>query len=138
MTARPLTQADYEALATFRYALRRFLRFSEQAARAAGLTPAQHQLLLAVKGTPEADGPTLSAVAERLQLKLHSCSELVDRAVERGLLERASDPDDQRRCRLVLTPAGEEHLARLSVAHRQELRSFRREMIDALGALEEG
>jgi DNA-binding MarR family transcriptional regulator len=137
MSPRALTQADYEALASFRYALRRFLRFSEQAARNAGLTPAQHQLLLAVKGTPDPEGPTLSAVAELLQLKLHSCSELVDRAAERDLIERTSDPDDQRRCRLVLTPTGEEHLARLSVAHRQELRSFRREMIEALGALED-
>jgi DNA-binding MarR family transcriptional regulator len=124
----PITLADYQALARFRRALREFLHFSEQAARAAGLTPAQHQLLLAVKGTESGEPPTIGDVAGYLQLRHHSAVELVDRAVAAGLLMRVTDPSDGRRQRLVLTPAGEEKLATLSAAHRRELRRFKDEM----------
>ena len=75
---------EYQALAEFRYELRRFLRFSEQAARAAGFEPRQHQLLLAIKGLPEGKQATISALAERLQIAHHSTVELIDRLVERG------------------------------------------------------
>jgi DNA-binding MarR family transcriptional regulator len=128
---------DYRTLARFRHALRVFLRFSEDAARAAGLTPAQHQLLLAIKGHAGAEPPALSDVSELLQLKLHSCSELVDRAAERGLVVRLPDEHDQRRCRLALTPQGTEKLAGLSVLHRRELGRFRQEMNDVLRELDE-
>lgn len=123
-----VTLADYQALARFRRALREFLHFSEEAARAAGLTPAQHQLLLAVKGTESGQPPTIGEIADSLKLRHHSAVELVDRAVAADLLVRAADPHDARLQRLVLTPGGEEKLARLSAAHRQELRRFKDQM----------
>jgi DNA-binding MarR family transcriptional regulator len=123
-----LSLADYQALARFRRALREFLHFSEQAARAAGMTPAQHQLLLAVKGTESGQPPTIGEVADSLKLRHHSAVELVDRAVAAELVMRAADPDDARLQRLVLTAHGEEQLARLSTAHRKELLRFKEEM----------
>jgi DNA-binding MarR family transcriptional regulator len=123
-----LSLADYQALARFRRALREFLHFSEQAARAAGMTPAQHQLLLAVKGTESGRPPTIGEVADSLKLRHHSAVELVDRAVAAELVIRAPDADDARVQRLVLTAHGEELLARLSTAHREELLRFKDEM----------
>jgi len=131
-----LTDADYRALARFRHALRVFVRFSEDAARAVGLTPAQHQLLLAIAGH-EGDGPpSLSDLAERLQLRLHSVGELVGRAVANDLVERHPDPDDHRRVLLALTERGASLLADLSIQHRDELRRFRVEMNDVLRELD--
>jgi DNA-binding MarR family transcriptional regulator len=128
-----LSDADYRALADFRHALRVFLRFSEDAARAAGLTPAQHQLLLAVRGT---DGdPDITELAERLQLKHHSVVEALARATHAGLTEAVADADDGRRQRIRLTPEGAGILRDLSVAHRDELRRFRVEMGDVLREL---
>jgi DNA-binding MarR family transcriptional regulator len=133
---RPLSDADYRSLAQFRHALRTFQRFSETAAREAGVTPGQHQLLLAVRGH-EGDGPlSLSDLAELLQVELHSAGELVGRAVARGLVERWPDPDDARRALLGLTDEGRTKLADLSVLHRDELRRFRREMNDLLRELD--
>ena len=132
----PLTDEDYRLLARFRHALRAFLRFSEQAARDAGLTPAEHQLLLAVKGHPSGAPAPLSDVAEMLQLKRHSVVELVDRAAANGLLTRRADPEDRRRALLELTHEGEACLRDLSVLHRAELRRFDLEMREVLGELE--
>ena len=132
-----LTDGDYRTLATFRHSLRVFLRFSEGAARAEGLTPNQHQLLLAIRGFPEPHAPTISDAAEFLQLQHHSVVELVDRAVESGLVTRRVDPDDRRRQRLALTPKGTRKLARLSAAHRGELRRFRDEMSEVLLKLDD-
>jgi DNA-binding MarR family transcriptional regulator len=134
--ARALSDADYQALARFRYALRTFLRFSEDAARGAELTPSQHQLLLAMRGFPGPGQPSMADVAELLQLRLHSASELVDRAVANGLVSRGVDQADHRRVLLSLTPTGEAKLAALSVMHRDELRRFRREMNEVLQELE--
>jgi len=136
VTARPISQTDYRALARFRHALRVFQRFSEDAARAAGLTPAQHQLLLAVKGWAGDEPPTIGEVADVLQLKHHSAVELVQRAAGAGLVETAADPDDGRRQRLEVTDAGEAKLASLSLLHREELRRFRLEMNDVLRELD--
>lgn len=133
---KPLSDAGYRSLARFRYALRRFQRFSETAARDAGLTPAQHQLLLAIRGHDGDAPPSVSVVAEHLQLKLHSAGELVSRAEAKGLVERWSDPDDARRTLLALTPEGDAKLAALSVQHRVELQRFRREMNDVLRELD--
>jgi DNA-binding MarR family transcriptional regulator len=120
MTRSPgLTDADYGELLRFRDALRRFLHWSEQQARAAGLTPAQHQLLLAVRGHP--GDPTIGEVAEHLLLRHHSVVELVDRAERAGLLHRVPDGDDHRVVRLVLSEEGDERLAALSAAHLDEL-----------------
>jgi DNA-binding MarR family transcriptional regulator len=115
-----LTDEDFRELLRFRDALRRFQRWSEAQARAAGLTPAQHQLLLAVRGH---DGdPTIGDVAEHLMLRHHSVVELVDRAERTGLLRRRTDPEDRRVVHLELTADGEAHLATLSAAHLTELR----------------
>jgi DNA-binding MarR family transcriptional regulator len=128
-----LSDGEYHVLARFRRALRVFLRFSEDAARDAGLTPNQHQLMLAVRGFP--GDPTVTDVAEWLQLRHHSAVELVDRAVEAGWVERHTDPADRRRQRLTLTARGDRALATLSAAHREELRRFREEMADLLREL---
>lgn len=122
-----LTEPEYRVLARFRFALRVFLRFSEDAAREAGVTPNQHQLLLAIRGFPTGD-PSVTEFAEWLQLKHHSTVELVDRAVDANLISRHPDANDRRRQRLALTARGAEALASLSDAHREELRRFRGEM----------
>ncbi|MCB0986039.1 MAG: MarR family transcriptional regulator [Ilumatobacter sp.] len=134
----PLTDAEYRSLADFRFALRRFLAFSEDAARAQGLTPAQHQLLLAVRGA-EAGGsaPSLTDLADRLHLRLHSAGELVGRAVHHDLLERHTDPADARRVLVATTAKGRAHLEELSQLHRRELRRFRAEMNAVLRTIEE-
>ena len=131
----PLTERDYRTLTAFRHSLRVFLRFSEDAARAVGLTPAQHQLLLAVRGHGGEGAPAIGDVAELLQLRHHSAVELVDRAVAAGLVERRDDPADARRHLLVLTPDGDAKLAELSWLHRDELRRFRDELVEHLAAL---
>jgi DNA-binding MarR family transcriptional regulator len=130
-----LTDRDYRTLAEFRHALRVFLRFSEEAARREGLTPNQHQLLLAVRGFPSAEAPTIGEVADHLQLQHNSVVELVDRAVAARFLRRQTDPEDRRRQRLWLTPSGSNILERLSAAHRTELREFRDQMSDLLQQL---
>ena len=126
---------EYQTLSEFRYQLRHFLRFSEQAARAAGLEPQQHQLLLAVKGLPDGRKATISALAERLQLEHHSTVELIDRLVERGFIQRCRDKADQRRVLVSLSPQGEEVLRNLSLAHRAELRSTGPALVQALTLL---
>jgi DNA-binding MarR family transcriptional regulator len=134
-TTAELTDREYRALADFRHALRVFQHFSEDAARAEGLAPNQHQLLLAVRGFDGEGAPTISDVAERLQLQHHSTVELVGRAVRAGLLRRAPDAADKRRQRLSLTAKGERRLSALAVVHRDELRRFRDEMADVLREL---
>jgi DNA-binding MarR family transcriptional regulator len=131
-----LSDRDYQALASFRHALRVFLRFSEHAARSAGVTPSQHQLLLAIRGWPGAEAPTIRDLAEQLQLVHHSVVELVDRAEAAELVERHTDPHDRRRQRLALTPHGAETLASLTATHRAELRRFRDELADVLHTLD--
>ena len=126
---------EYQTLAEFRYQLRRFLRFSEQAARAAGLEPQQQQLLLALKGLPEGKKATIGALAERLQLAHHSTVELVDRLVERGFILRSRDEDDQRRVLITLTPQGEQVLRGLTLAHRTELHEVGPSLVQALNKL---
>lgn len=130
-----VSAADYRALARFRHALRVFLRFSEDAARSSGLTPAQHQLLLAVKGFAGPGQPSTSDVAEALQLRLNSVVELARRAEVGGLLWRRVDPHDGRRQLLGLTDEGQRRLAALAVLHRDELRRFREELVDVLDEL---
>lgn len=133
---RPLSDADYRALAQFRHALRVFLRFSEDEARAEGITPAQHQLLLAIRGWVGGRPPSTGEIAEVLQLRLHSAGELVHRAEVAGLVATSADPADARRRLLHLTEAGDRHLAALSASHRRELRRFREEMAEVLRELD--
>lgn len=131
----PITRGEYQALAAFRRSLRAFLHFSEEAARAEGLTPAQHQLLLAIKGGEPAAPPTIGEIADALKVRHHSAVELVDRAVTAGLVERHPDPDDGRCQRAVLTARGDEKLAALSALHREELRRFKLEAVVHLDRL---
>ncbi len=121
---RPLTDADYENLLAFRTSLRRFLHWSETRAREAGLTPAQHQLLLAVRGHPGDQPPTVGDLADYLLLRHHSAVELIDRAEAAGLVQRVRDQGDGRIIRIRLTPDGRERLSQLSSAHLNELRGL--------------
>jgi DNA-binding MarR family transcriptional regulator len=131
----PLSEGDYQALAAFRHALRRFLRFSETEARSRGVAPAQHQLLLAIRGFTGDGSPTIGDIAEALQQRHHSVSELVDRAVGAGLVRRAVDADDRRRQQLELTDRGATLLEDLTGVHRRELRELRAELLRVLEGL---
>jgi DNA-binding MarR family transcriptional regulator len=117
-----VSAAGYRQLAEFRYRIRRFLHFSEEAARSHGIEPQQHQLLLAVKGLPEGTRPTVTELAQRLCLRHHSTVELVDRLVERGAVSRQHNELDRREVFIVLTPHGEELLQQLSALLWEELR----------------
>ena len=128
---------EYQALAEFRFQIRRFTHFSEQAARAAGLEPQQHQLLLAVKGLPDGECATIGSLAERLQLQHHSAVELVGRSVSQGLVARSRGTADRRQVFVTLTPHGETLLRDLTLHHRRELRSAGPALVRALNALME-
>lgn len=130
-----MLSADYQALAEFRYQIRRFIRFSEQVARTAGIEPQQHQLLLAVKGLPPGKKATIGELAERLQLQHHSTVELVDRLSEGGFVERQRDEEDQRRVLVHLTSQGEELLERISSSTLAELRVAGPMLVQALARL---
>lgn len=117
----PLDQHQYEQLLAFRTGLRRFLRWSAEQARAAGLTPAQHQLLMAIRGHPDPAGPTIGDVARSLLLRHHSTVELVDRAQASGLVDRHPDSTDSRIVRLGLTARGSDRLEALAALHLEEL-----------------
>jgi DNA-binding MarR family transcriptional regulator len=119
--SRRIGDPDYQRLLEFRTGLRRFLHWSEEQAQAAGVSPAQHQLLLAIRGHRDARGPTIGDVAEYLLLRHHSAVELVDRAVTAGLVRRRQDRDDHRVVRLQLTPRGAEKLRRLTAVTLEEL-----------------
>ena len=123
MAAELLEQSDYRSMANLRYQVRRFLRFSENAAREGGMEPQQYQLLLAVKGLPEGTKPTVGALAERMQLQHHSTVGLINRLVERGLLVRFRATDDKRQVLVKLSLEGEAILNALALHHLQELRS---------------
>ncbi len=116
-----LTLTDYESLAELRHQIRRFLHFSEAAARAARIEPRQHQLMLAVKGLPKNVRPRISELAERLQIQHHSAVELVNRLAAGGYVQRRHG-DDRREVLLHLTSKGERVLRELSLSHREELR----------------
>jgi DNA-binding MarR family transcriptional regulator len=116
-----LSDESYARLLQFRTGLRRFERWSEQQAAAAGLTSAQHQLLLAVRGHDDPRGPTIGDLSEYLLLRHHSVVELIDRAVAAGLVRRRPDPDDRRLVRVRLSPHGSAVLRRLTRAHLAEL-----------------
>ncbi len=116
-----LRDADYEDLLTLRTGLRRIQRWSEQQAEEVGLTPAQHQLLLAIRGHGDRRGPTVGEVADYLLLRHHSAVGLVDRAVAAGFVKRVRDPQDHRVVRLQLTPKGGTRLEALSELHLEEL-----------------
>lgn len=133
-----LTDAQYARLLTFRTELRRFLRWSEQQARDVGLTPAQHQLLLAIRGHGAPAGPTVGDVAQTLMLRHHSAVELVDRAEAAGLVVRRNDPDDLRQVRLRLTARGAQRLVKLAAQHLDELSRLQRSLRSLVDDLPDG
>ena len=112
---------DYRSLAEFRYQIRKFLAFSEEAAREHGLNSQQHQLLLAIKGLPEGTAATIGVLAERLQLRHHTTVELVDRLCERGLIKREPGTTDRRQVHPRITARGENLLRKLTAIHQKEL-----------------
>lgn len=118
----PLTKDDFEALARFRFGLRRYLRVSEEMVRTRGLTPQQYQLLLALKGFPGREWATVQELAEVMQLRHHSVVELVNRAQRQDLVQRQPHPTDARAVRVLLTGHGQWLLSRLGSLHRNELR----------------
>jgi len=126
---------EYRALASFRHLLRRFLVFSEQAARKAGLRPQQHQLLLALKGLPPGRIPTIGELAWQLQLKNHSVVELAHRLAKHGMIRRHRNVNDFREVLLEITPQGESLLRKLSVSHREELRRLAPQLLPTLSEL---
>jgi DNA-binding MarR family transcriptional regulator len=117
----PIQKSEYEALADFRYALRQFMHFSEEAAEKTGLTPQQHQALLAVMGFPGREQVTIGELAERLQIHHHSAVGLVDRLAAQGLVVRHHDTADRRHVYISLKERGLAVLEGLSTAHRDEL-----------------
>ena len=135
MPDRDLSDADYRALASFRHQLRRFLAFSESAARSVGLEPRQHQLLLALRGLPVDTPPSVQVLADRLVLKHHTVVELLDRLEQAGLVRRDRAADDRRRACVSLTPRALELLKKLSSAHLGELRSFAPELVGTLNGV---
>jgi DNA-binding MarR family transcriptional regulator len=134
---RALTEQDYERLLAFRTGLRRFLAWSGQQAEAAGITPAQHQLLLAIRGHPDPRGPTIGDIAGYLLVRHHSAVELIDRAVSAGLVVRQGDTEDARAVRVALTSLGAKRLERLTSSHLEELNRLNSELHTLWVGLEE-
>jgi DNA-binding MarR family transcriptional regulator len=127
-----LTLSDYQALAEFRYQIRRFLHFSEQVVKQAGLERGQYQLLLAIKGIPADVRPRIRELANRMQIRHHSTVELVNRLEAGGFVHRARAQDDRREVLLALTPKGEKVLNELALHHQDELRLSGPELVTAL------
>jgi DNA-binding MarR family transcriptional regulator len=127
-----LTLSDYQALAEFRYQIRKFLRFSEQAVRAAGMEPGQYQLMLAIKGMPEGVRPRIRELANRMQIQHHSTVELINRLEAGGYVRRERAQDDRREVLLALTPKGERVLGELALHHHEELQSAAPSLVTAL------
>jgi DNA-binding MarR family transcriptional regulator len=134
-TVPKVSLSDYRALAAFRYEIRKFLAFSEQAARDIGIEPQQHQLLLAVQGLPVDLRPTIGAVAERLCVQHHTAVGLVDKLEARGFIERERSQLDRREVLLRLTDAGMATLSTLSELHRRQLKSAGPQMVSALAEI---
>tara|TARA_R110001599_G_scaffold64023_2_gene178400 strand:- start:14435 stop:14914 length:480 start_codon:yes stop_codon:yes gene_type:complete len=123
-TLSPLEKADFEALSEFRYQLRRFLKFSEDAAQAEGLTPLHYLVLLHIKGFPNKDWLTIGQLAERLQIQHHGAVALVSRCEKAGLVKRSPSTEDRRQVCVKLTAIGDKQLNHLAELHRNELRSL--------------
>lgn len=132
--AAELTDNDYAALADFRFALRQFQVFSEAKAAESGLTPQQHQALLAIRGVDLHDA-TVGYVAERLIVKPHTASELIDRLETLGLVRREPTQSDRRRALLRLTPSADATLSSLSSVHREEIRRLQPLLVEHLQRL---
>jgi DNA-binding MarR family transcriptional regulator len=132
MTKKRQIKVNYEAMAEFRYAIRKYLSFSEQAASAAGLEPRQYQALLALKGHPKDRKPTIGALAEHLQIRHHTAVELASRLEGNGLVRRTRSRQDRREVLVRLARKGERVLERLALTHRAELQTAGPGLIKAL------
>jgi DNA-binding MarR family transcriptional regulator len=135
---RKLTLSDYQALAEFRYQIRRFLHFSERAVQAAGLERGQYQLMLAIKGMPEGERPRIRDLANRMQIQHHSAVELINRLESGGYVRRERAQHDRREVLLALTAKGERVLGELALHHHDELRSAAPSLVAALRRLMRG
>ena len=133
-----LSQADYEALATLRHTLRKFMDFSTSAAHEAGLPPQLHQALLAIRGNRAGEAMTIGMLAEKLLIAPHTATELVGRLIDGGYVTRHPDPADKRRQTLQLTEKSEEVLQRLSSIHLAEIRDMAPRLIEILTHLQAG
>ena len=133
-----LTVGDYQSLAEFRHQIRRYLHFSERAARSTGLEPRQYQLLLAIKGLPSNLRPRIAELADRLQIQHHSAVELVNRLESGGMVRRERSKEDRREVLLQLTPRGERLLRDLALYHRTELRMQGPALLNALHRVIQG
>ncbi len=127
-----LTLSDYQALAEFRYQIRKFLHFSEGAVHAAGLERGQYQMMLTIKGMPEGVRPRIRELADRMQIQHHSAVELINRLEAGGYVKRERAHDDRREVLLELTPKGEKVLGELALHHREELRTAAPSLVSAL------
>lgn len=127
-----LTLSDYQALAEFRYQIRRFLHFSERAVNDAGMERGQYQMMLAIKGMPAGVRPLIRALADQMQIRHHSAVEMINRLEAGGFVRRTRAEKDRREVLLVLTPKGEKVLNELALHHREELRSAGPELVAAL------
>ncbi|MFY9744622.1 MAG: MarR family transcriptional regulator [Candidatus Sulfotelmatobacter sp.] len=127
-----LSLSDYQALADFRYQIRRFLHFSEQVVKKAGLERGQYQLMLAIKGIPAEVRPRIRELANRMQIRHHSAVELVNRLEAGGFVHRTRAKDDRREVLLALTAKGERVLGELALHHRDELRTAGPDLVTAL------
>lgn len=125
-SANALTKRDYEFLAAFRAAVRRFSRFSEEGARALGVPPQQHQVLLCIMGTPGRDWASIGEIAEFLQVRHHTAVGLIDRCVAGELVVRRASAKDRRQVQVVLTPYGNQVLETLSARNLRELQTLRK------------
>jgi DNA-binding MarR family transcriptional regulator len=130
-----VSAGELNALVQFRYEIRRFFRFSENAARAAGLEPQQYVLMLAIRGLTADKAPTISAIAEQLQIQHHSAVELIDRSVDRGLVRRSRNDGDRRQVMVELTSRGDRLLRELAAHHRDQLSQAAPALLEALNTL---
>jgi DNA-binding MarR family transcriptional regulator len=133
--AKEITTAEYRALAELRYRIRMFVREGDAVARSAGLEPQQYLLLLAIRGMPEGEEPTIRSLAERLALKHQSTVELIDRLESHGYVRRARSRDDRRRVLVSLLPRGEQLLEEVAQQRISELRSSGTAFVNAISAL---
>lgn len=133
-----LTLSDYQALAEFRYQIRKFLHFSEQAVQTAGLERGQYQLMLAIKGIPEGVRPRIRELADRMQIQHHSTVELINRLEAGGYVRRERAQDDRREVLLELTAKGERVLGELALHHHEQLQSAGPSLVSALRRLMAG
>jgi DNA-binding MarR family transcriptional regulator len=131
-SSRPLTEAEYMALAEFRFQLRRFMRHMEEEVRQLQVNPQQYQLVLAIKGLPKGEVSSISCLAERMQLNHNSMVELVDRCEENGLVRRIRSGSDRRQVTLSITSDGDGLLKKLGSAARNELRSIGGQLVDSV------